>query len=64
MKTVDDILAAVREAGPTAYLWVHDSGDCILWPNERASRNDDGYLAIGRRTLTPEERRALEDATG
>ncbi len=63
MKTVNEILVAIREAGPTAYLWLHDSGDCILWPSESHSVDDDGHRAVGRCQLIPEERRALEDAT-
>ena len=48
MMTSHEIIAAKRDAGEGAYLWVHDSGDVILWPSEAASFNDDGVHAIGR----------------
>lgn len=42
------ILAAKAAAGPGAYLWLHSSGDCILWPSEGDSVDDDGRRAVGR----------------
>ena len=61
--TVVEILAAKKESGDDAYLWLHDSGDCILWPTEESSENDDGKNAIERWQLTAAEIEELE-ATG
>ena len=54
-KVVDRILAAKEEAGDDAYLWLHDSGDCILWSTEADSVNDDGARAVARWYLTIDE---------
>ena len=51
----EEILTAKKEAGPGAYLWLHDSGDCMLWPDAGASVDDDGKSAIGRWQLSQEE---------
>jgi len=45
---VAEILTAKQGAGENAYLWIHDSGDVILWPSESASADDDGANAIAR----------------
>jgi len=53
--TVAEILIACNAAGPDAYLWVHTSGDVILWPSEAASVNDDGQNAIARWQVEADE---------
>jgi hypothetical protein len=40
--TVMEILKTKKNAGEDAYLWLHTSGDCILWLDEESSVNDDG----------------------
>jgi hypothetical protein len=45
---LSEILAAKKEAGADAYLWVHTSGDVILWPDEASSENDAGANALSR----------------
>ena len=60
---IEDIIEAKKEAGETAYLWLQgDAGDCILWPDEESSVNDNGANAIGRWTLTAKQVQELEDA--
>ncbi len=53
--TVRAIRAAKGEAGPDGYLWVHDSGDVILWPSEDASEDDNGADALERWHVTATE---------
>jgi len=43
-----EILDKARQAGTEAYLWIHDSGDVILWPDKTSSVDDDGRHAIAR----------------
>jgi hypothetical protein len=57
---VDQILEQKQIAGPDAYLWLHDNGDCILWPNEQISEDDDGAHAIGRWQLDRLQQEALK----
>jgi len=59
MEKVNEILKSKEEAGSAAYLWLHSSGDCILWPTEESSIDDDGKNAIERWKLTDEEYDAL-----
>ena len=60
--TTNEILAAKAAAGDDAYLWLHDSGDCILWPTEEASINDDGQNAIDRWQVSSEVAAELIDS--
>lgn len=46
-----EILEAKRDAN--GYLWVHDSGDVILWPTEEDSVDDDGANAVARWDVSP-----------
>lgn len=58
--TAAEIIASKNEAGTEAYLWLHTTGDCILWPSEEASEGDDGRSAIAR--WTTDEVDALIDS--
>jgi hypothetical protein len=58
MNRVAEILKSKKAS--SGYLWIQSlAGDCILWPSEEASVNDDGKNAIGRWQLTPSEEDAL-----
>jgi ActR/RegA family two-component response regulator len=57
---IEEILSAKNESGKNAYLWLQSAaGDCILWPTEDASENEDSADAIGRWQLTVDEANAL-----
>ncbi len=39
---IEEILSTKNESGENAYLWLQSAaGDCILWPTEEASENED-----------------------
>jgi hypothetical protein len=65
MKATDQAQAIIdrkSEVGEDAYLWVHDSGDVILWPSEKASEGDDGAHAIARWSVSAATVVALADS--
>lgn len=47
------------EAGRDAVLYVHDSGDVILWHDSESAENDDGRDAVDRWQVGPETVEAL-----
>jgi hypothetical protein len=57
---IEEIISAKSESGENAYLWLQTAvGDCILWPTQDASENEDSTDAIGRCKLTVDEANAL-----
>lgn len=62
MTTAVTVIEAKIDAGPDAYLWLHSSGDCILWPSEEAATGDDGRDAIARWTVTGDDFEELLDS--
>jgi hypothetical protein len=57
---IEEILSAKVKSGENAYLWLHSAeGDCILWPTQDASENEDSADEIGRWQLTVDETKEL-----
>ncbi len=57
---IEEILSAKDESGENAHLWLQSAdGDCILWPTQDASENEDSADSIGRWKLTDDEVNAL-----
>lgn len=57
---IEEICLAKEGAGENAYLWLQSAeGECILWPTQDASENEDSADEIGRWQLTAEERNEL-----
>lgn len=54
-----EIYEAKLRASEGAFLYLHDSGDCILWASKTDSENDDGSKAVGRWQLTAAEMREV-----
>lgn len=57
---VDDIIEKKRDTD--GFLWLHDSGDCILWPDSDAAENDDGSEAIERWKLSDDDMELLRES--
>lgn len=58
----NEIIQRKHSEGPDAYLWVHDSGDVILWPDEASSENDGGANAVERWQVDADAVNALIDS--
>lgn len=58
--TAGAIVSEYVAAGRDAVLYVHDSGDVLLWDSQGAADNDDGTRAIGRWQVGQDTREALE----
>lgn len=57
---IEEILSAKVKSGENAYLWLQSAeGDCILWPTQDASENEDSADEISRWQLTVEEAKEL-----
>lgn len=57
---IDEILSAKTNSGENAYLWLQSAeGDCILWPTQDASENEDSADEIGRWQLAVDETNEL-----
>jgi len=57
---IEEILSAKVKSGENAYLWLQSAeGDCILWPTQDASENEDSADEIGRWQLTVDETNEL-----
>lgn len=57
---IEEILSAKINSGENAYLWLQSAdGDCILWPTQDASENEDSADEIGRWQLAVDETKEL-----
>jgi hypothetical protein len=57
---IEEILMSKGQSGANAYLWLQETdGDCILWPTQDASENEDSADELGRWQLTVDERNEL-----
>jgi hypothetical protein len=57
---VAHILSEKRNSGDKAYLWLQSTDrDCIPWPTQDASENEDSVDEIGRWALTVDEANEL-----
>lgn len=57
---IEEILSAKVKSGENAYLWLQSAeGDCILWPTQDASENEDSADEIGRWQLAADEANEL-----
>lgn len=63
MSNLIETILEAKAAEGQAYLWLHSSGDCILWSSEQDSIEDDGANAVGRWQLSEAEAAELT-ATG
>lgn len=53
---IEQILTQKSNSGENAYLWLQSADrDCILWPTQDASENEDSADEIGRWELTVDE---------
>lgn len=57
------IITAKKEASSNAFLWLNElAGDCILWPSEEDSIDDDGKNAIERWDVSEEVMAELKES--
>jgi hypothetical protein len=57
---IEHILSEKIKSGENAYLWLQSiDRDCILWPTQDASENEDSADEIGRWDLTVDEANEL-----
>lgn len=57
---IEEIVSSKKSSGDNAYLWLQSTdGDCILWPTQDASENEDSADEIGRWQLTVGETEEL-----
>jgi hypothetical protein len=57
---IEHILSEKRNSGDNSYLWLQSADrDCILWPTQDASENEDSGDELGRWELTVDEAKEL-----